>query len=92
MAVKAVVRVAVPAEYLADLITTRDYDLARSFNPTLDGGRDLECRDGRRERVSHVRTKPVLWLKPRDFVLRVPGAADDAEVTRVTVIEVEPQL
>lgn len=71
MAIKAVVTVGVSAHDLADLVTTRDFALAKRFNPTLDGGRDLEWRDGRRERISHVLTKPVLWLKARDFVLRV---------------------
>ena len=71
MAIKSSVEVGVPASYLTDLILTRDYDLARRFNPTLDGGEDLEWTDGKRERISYVRTKPVLFMRPRDFVLRV---------------------
>jgi hypothetical protein len=71
MAIKSSVYVAVPPQFFTDLLLTRDYDTARLFNPTLDGGRDLEWFDGDRERISHVRTKPVLILKPRDFVVRV---------------------
>lgn len=71
MAIKSSVYAAVPPQFFTDLLLTRDYDTARRFNPTLDGGRDLEWRDGDRERISHVLTKPVLILKPRDFVVRV---------------------
>ncbi len=82
MAVKASVEASVPARHLTDLILTRDYDLARKFNPTLEGGSDLEWLDGERERISHVKTKPVLILRPRDFVLRVrrETAADGTEL------------
>ena len=70
MAIKSQVFAAVPPQYFTDLLLTRDYDTARLFNPTLDGGSDIEWFS-KHERISHVRTKPVLILKPRDFVVRV---------------------
>jgi hypothetical protein len=70
MAIKSQVYAAVPPRFFTDLLLTRDYDTARLFNPTLDGGRDVEWFS-KHERISHVRTKPVLILKPRDFVVRV---------------------
>ena len=70
MAIKSSVSAAVPPRFFTDLLLTRDYDTARLFNPTLDGGSDIEWFS-RHERISHVRTKPVLILKPRDFVVRV---------------------
>ena len=69
MAIKSQVFAAVPPRF-TDLLLTRDYDTARLFNPTLDGGQDVEWFS-KHERISHVRTKPVLILKPRDFVVRV---------------------
>ena len=70
MAIKSSVYAAVPPRFFTDLLLTRDYDTARLFNPTLDGGSDIEWFS-KHERISHVRTKPVLILKPRDFVVRV---------------------
>ena len=70
MAIKSQVFAAVPPRFFTDLLLTRDYDTARLFNPTLDGGSDIEWFS-KHERISHVRTKPVLILKPRDFVVRV---------------------
>ena len=70
MAIKSQVFAAVPPRFFTDLLLTRDYDTARLFNPTLDGGQDIEWFS-KHERISHVRTKPVLILKPRDFVVRV---------------------
>ena len=70
MAIKSSVFAAVPPRFFTDLLLTRDYDTARLFNPTLDGGSDIEWFS-KHERISHVRTKPVLILKPRDFVVRV---------------------
>ena len=70
MAIKSQVYAAVPTRFFTDLLLTRDYDTARLFNPTLDGGSDIEWFS-KHERISHVRTKPVLILKPRDFVVRV---------------------
>ena len=70
MAIKSQVYAAVPPRFFTDLLLTRDYDTARLFNPTLDGGSDIEWFS-KHERISHVRTKPVLILKPRDFVVRV---------------------
>ena len=70
MAIKSQVFAAVPPGFFTDLLLTRDYETARLFNPTLDGGRDVEWFS-EHERISHVRTKPVLILKPRDFVVRV---------------------
>ena len=70
MAIKSQVYAAVPPRFFTDLLLTRDYNTARLFNPTLDGGRDIEWFS-KHERISHVRTKPVLVLKPRDFVVRV---------------------
>ena len=70
MAIKSQVFTAVPPRFFTDLLLTRDYDTARLFNPTLDGGQDIEWFS-KHERISHVRTKPVLILKPRDFVVRV---------------------
>jgi len=70
MAIKSSVYAAVPPRFFTDLLLTRDYDTARLFNPTLDGGSDIEWFS-KHERTSHVRTKPVLILKPRDFVVRV---------------------
>ena len=70
MAIKSQVYAAVPPRFFTDLLLTRDYATARLFNPTLDGGRDVEWFS-KHERISHVRTKPVLILKPRDFVVRV---------------------
>ena len=70
MAIKSSVFAAVPPRFFTDLLLTRDYDTARLFNPTLDGGSDIEWFS-KHERISHVRTKPVLVLKPRDFVVRV---------------------
>ena len=52
--------------------------MARRFNPTLDDGRDLEVSNEGRERISYVRTKPVLVLKPRDFVVKVRRQARTA--------------
>ena len=59
------------ADDLTKLLLTRDYDVIRRFNPTVVDGRDLEWRDGRRERVTYIETKPVWPLRPRDFVCRV---------------------
>ena len=70
MAIKSSVYAAVPPRFFTDLLLTRDYATARLFNPTLDGGSDIEWFS-KHERISHVRTKPVLILKPRDFVVRV---------------------
>ena len=70
MAIKSQVYAAVPPRFFTDLLLTRDYDTARLFNPTLDGGSDIEWFS-KHDRISHVRTKPVLILKPRDFVVRV---------------------
>ena len=70
MAIKSSVYARVPPRFFTDLLLTRDYDTARLFNPTLDGGSDIEWFS-KHERISHVRTKPVLILKPRDFVVRV---------------------
>ena len=70
MAIKSQVYAAVPPRFFTDLLLTRDYATARLFNPTLDGGSDIEWFS-KHERISHVRTKPVLILKPRDFVVRV---------------------
>jgi len=70
MAIKSQVYAAVPTRFFTDLLLTRDYATARLFNPTLDGGSDIEWFS-KHERISHVRTKPVLILKPRDFVVRV---------------------
>jgi hypothetical protein len=70
MAIKSQVYAAVPPRFFTDLLLTRDYDTARLFNPTLDGGSDIEWFS-KHERISHVRTKPVLILRPRDFVVRV---------------------
>ncbi len=70
MAIKSSVYAKVPPRFFTDLLLTRDYETARLFNPTLDGGRDVEWFS-KHERISHVRTKPVLILKPRDFVVRV---------------------
>ena len=70
MAIKSSVFAAVPPRFFTDLLLTRDYDTARLFNPTLDGGSDIQWFS-KHERISHVRTKPVLILKPRDFVVRV---------------------
>ena len=70
MAIKSQVYAAVPPRFFTDLLLTRDYATARLFNPTLDGGQDIEWFS-KHERISHVRTKPVLILKPRDFVVRV---------------------
>ena len=70
MAIKSSVYAKVPPRFFTDLLLTRDYDTARLFNPTLDGGSDIEWFS-KHERISHVRTKPVLILKPRDFVVRV---------------------
>ena len=70
MAIKSSVYAAVPPGFFTDLLLTRDYETARLFNPTLDGGSDIEWFS-KHERISHVRTKPVLILKPRDFVVRV---------------------
>ena len=70
MAIKSSVFARVPPRFFTDLLLTRDYETARLFNPTLDGGSDIEWFS-KHERISHVRTKPVLVLKPRDFVVRV---------------------
>ena len=70
MAIKSQVYAATPPRFFTDLLLTRDYATARLFNPTLDGGSDIEWFS-KHERISHVRTKPVLVLKPRDFVVRV---------------------
>ena len=70
MSIKSSVFAAVPPRFFTDLLLTRDYATARLFNPTLDGGSDIEWFS-KHERISHVRTKPVLILKPRDFVVRV---------------------
>ena len=70
MSIKSQVYAAVPPRFFTDLLLTRDYATARLFNPTLDGGSDIEWFS-KHERTSHVRTKPVLILKPRDFVVRV---------------------
>ena len=70
MAIKSSVYARVPPRFFTDLLLTRDYETARLFNPTLDGGSDIEWFS-KHERISHVRTKPVLILKPRDFVVRV---------------------
>ena len=70
MSIKSSVYAAVPPRFFTDLLLTRDYDTARLFNPTLDGGQDIEWFS-KHERISHVRTKPVLILKPRDSVVRV---------------------
>ena len=81
MAIKSSVYARVPPQYFTDLLLTRDYDTARLFNPTLDGGSDIEWFS-KHERISHVRTKPVLILKPRDFVVRVrrEGRSDGTEL------------
>jgi hypothetical protein len=72
MAVKASIDIpCVPAGFFADVLLTRDYELARTFNPTLEGGKDLQWIDGDSERISHVKTLPVLIMKPRDFVVHV---------------------
>jgi hypothetical protein len=81
MAIKSSVYANVPPRFFTDLLLTRDYDTARLFNPTLDGGSDIEWFS-KHERISHVRTKPVLILKPRDFVVRVrrESRKDDTEL------------
>ena len=54
MAIKSQVFAAVPPRFFTDLLLTRDYDTARLFNPTLDGGQDIEWFS-KHERISHVR-------------------------------------
>ncbi|KAH8061009.1 synthetase [Aureococcus anophagefferens] len=71
-AVKATMTMPCTAQQLASILTTRDYDVIRRFNPTIvNNGADLEWRDGRRERITYILTKPVFPLRPRDFVCRV---------------------
>ena len=70
-AVKATMTMPCTAQQLASILTTRDYDVIRRFNPTIVDGADLEWRDGRRERITYILTKPVFPLRPRDFVCRV---------------------
>ena len=62
-AVKATILVRAPPRVLAAMLLTRDYDTIRRFNPTIQGGRDLEWRDGRKERVTYVLTKPIWPLR-----------------------------
>ena len=57
--------------------------------PTLDDGRDLEVSNGGRERISYVRTKPVLVLKPRDFVVKVRR---QARIARPAIARVAPRV
>ena len=67
---KAEVECPVPPAVLVDILLTRDYELIRRYNSGYDGGRDIEWRDGNRERISYVRTKPIWPLRARDFVVR----------------------
>jgi len=70
-AVKATMLYPCSAQELAAILTTRDYDVIRKFNPTVVEGADLEWSNNRKERVTWILTKAVFPLQPRDFVCRV---------------------
>ena len=67
-AVRATIEIAAPASEVAAILLSRNYDVIRRFNPTIVNGRDIEWRDGRRERTTYILTKAVWPLAPRDFV------------------------
>jgi hypothetical protein len=68
-AVKATIEIDVPAKDVAEILLTRDYSVIRSFNPTVEGGTDLVWEAN--SRITHVLTKPIFFLRPRDFVCKV---------------------
>ena len=51
-AVKATIEIEAPAEEVAEILLTRDYDVIRSFNPTVEGGSDLVWEAN--SRITHV--------------------------------------
>ena len=61
----------VPARVLTGLLTTRDYNVVKTYNPTVDNGHDLEHYPARGERVTYILTKPIWPLRARDFVCNV---------------------
>ena len=77
-AVKATKDMPVPHHIVSKLLLTRDYAVIRRFNPTIQGGRDLETYT--RARITHVLTKPQFFLRPRDFVCLVQWKLDDDDI------------
>ena len=61
-AVKATMLYPCSAQELAAILTTRDYDVIRKFNPTVVEGADLEWSNNRKERVTWILTKAVFPL------------------------------